>query len=90
MERYRRVNEHHATIPRNFWFEEWEREGIVGFCIDHPREGHLRLPFVMLDRDIVGLSPASAWRVLSKAGLPNRCNRKPGKKDAGCLTEATA
>jgi transposase InsO family protein len=37
----------------------------------------------MLDRDIVAVSPASVWRVLSRAGLLDRWNRKPSKKGTG-------
>jgi putative transposase len=62
------VNEHNAPIPRDFWLEEWEREAIIRFCIDNPLEGY-RLTFMMLDQNIVAVSPTSVWRVLSKAGL---------------------
>jgi hypothetical protein len=29
IERYGKVNEHNASIPRDFWLEEWEREAII-------------------------------------------------------------
>ena len=38
---------------------------------------------MMLDRDIVAVSPSSTWRVLSKCGLLNRWNTKPSKKGTG-------
>jgi len=38
---------------------------------------------MMLDRDIVAVSPASVWRVLSGAGLLDRWNKKPSKKGTG-------
>jgi transposase InsO family protein len=38
---------------------------------------------MMLDRDIVAVSPASTWQVLSKAGLLERWNKKPSKKGTG-------
>lgn len=83
MDRYGKANEHNAPIPRDFWLEEWEREAIIRFCIDNPLEGYRRLTFMMIDRDIVAVSPASTWRVLSKAGLLDRWNKKPTKKGTG-------
>lgn len=83
MDRYGKANEHNAPIPRDFWLEEWEREVIIRFCIENPFEGYRRLTFMMLDRDIVAVSPASTWRVLSKAGLLDRWNKKPSKKGTG-------
>jgi len=83
MDRYGKANEHNAPIPRDFWLEEWEREAIIQFCIDNPLEGYRRLTFMMLDRDIVAVSPASTWRVLSKAGLLDKWNKKPSKEGTG-------
>ena len=34
---------------------------------------------MMLDADIVAVSPASVWRVLSRAGLLRKWNGKPSK-----------
>jgi putative transposase len=83
MDRFGKANEHNAAIPRDFWLEEWEREAIIRFCVDNPLEGYRRLTFMMLDRDIVAVSPASTWRVLSKAGLLAKWNKKPSKKGTG-------
>lgn len=85
IERYGKVNEHNASIPRDFWLEEWEREAIIRFCIENPLEGYRRLTFMMLDRNIVAVSPTSTWRVLSKAGLLDRWNRKASKKGTGFI-----
>jgi len=38
---------------------------------------------MMLDADIVAVSPASVWRVLSRAGLLRKWSRKPSKKGSG-------
>jgi hypothetical protein len=45
--------------------------------------GYRRLTFMMLDADIVAVSPASVWRVLSRAGLLRKWNGKPSKKGTG-------
>ncbi len=38
---------------------------------------------MMLDADIVAVSPASVWWVLSRAGLLRKWNGKPSKKGTG-------
>jgi putative transposase len=81
--RYGKVNEHNAAIPRDFWLEPWEREAIIRFSTDNPLEGYRRLTFMMLDKDIVAVSPATTWRILSGAGLLQRWNKKPTKKGTG-------
>ena len=81
--RYGKANEHNGLIPRDFWLEPWEREAIIRFALDHPLEGYRRLTFMMLDRDIVAVSPSSTWRVLGKAGLLKKWNRKNSAKGTG-------
>jgi transposase InsO family protein len=81
--RYGKANEHNAPIPRDFWLEERERQAIIGFYHNNPLEGYRRLTFMMLDQNIVAVSPASTWRVLSQAGLLDKWNKKPSKKGTG-------
>jgi transposase InsO family protein len=38
---------------------------------------------MMLDADIVAVSPTSVWRVLNEAGLLNRWNKKPSLRGTG-------
>jgi putative transposase len=82
-ERYGRVNEHNAWVPRDFWLEDWEKQAIVGFHLKNPLEGYRRLTFMMLDQDIVAVSPSSVWRVLRHAGLLRKWNGKASKKGSG-------
>ena len=82
-ERYGRVNEHNGWIPRDFWLEAWEKQAIVAFHLKNPLEGYRRLTFMMLDRDVVAVSPASVWRVLSQAGLLAKWNGQPSRKGTG-------
>jgi transposase-like protein len=83
IERYGKVNEHNAPIPRDFWLEDWERQAIISFCLDNPLEGYRRLTFMMLDSDVVAVSPVTTWRVLSKAGLLAKWNKKKSLKGTG-------
>lgn len=82
-QRYGKVNEHNALIPRDFWLEDWERQAIINFYQKNPLEGYRRLTFMMLDQDVVAVSPSSVYRVLSAAGLLRRWNNKPSKKGTG-------
>ncbi|MGB2886093.1 MAG: DDE-type integrase/transposase/recombinase, partial [Candidatus Acidiferrales bacterium] len=82
-ERYGRVNEHNGWVPRDFWLEPWEKEAIIGFHRKNPLEGYRRLTFMMLDADVVAVSPSSVWRVLQRAGLLSRWKRKPSRKGTG-------
>jgi putative transposase len=82
-ERYGRVNQHNGWIPRDFWLEDWEKQAIIGFHLKNPLEGYRRLTFMMLDADVVAVSPASVWRVLSRAGLLSKWKGKPSQKGTG-------
>jgi putative transposase len=81
--RYGKVNEHNGWIPRDFWLEDWEKQAILAFHWEYPLEGYRRLAFMMLDLNVVAVSPTSVWRVLSEAGLLQRWNVKPSKKGTG-------
>ena len=82
-DRYGKVNEHNAWVPRDWWLQDWEKEAIVRFHQQHPLEGYRRLGFMMLDADVVAVSPTSVYRVLKKAGLMNRHHPGPSKKGKG-------
>jgi len=81
--RYGLANEHNGKIPRDFWLEDWEREAILAFHDRHPLEGYRCLTFMMLDADVVAVSPSSVYRVLRQAGRLDRWNRKPSSKGLG-------
>src|SRR5262245_31435719 len=73
-ERYGKANEHNGLVPRDHWLEPWEKQAIIEFHYQYPLEGYRRLTFMMLDRAIVAVSPASTYRVLRQAGLLQRWN----------------
>jgi transposase InsO family protein len=82
-ERYGKANEHNAWVPRDFWLEDWEKKAIIDCHLKNPLEGYRRLTFMMLDQDVVAVSPSSVWRVLGQAGLLSKWNGKPSKKGTG-------
>ena len=82
-DRYGKVNEHNAWIPRDFWLTDDEKRAIIDYYHDHSLEGYRRLCYMMMDADIVAVSPSSVYRVLSNAGLLNKWNGKKSKKGTG-------
>lgn len=80
---YGKVQKHNGWIPRDYWLEAWEKQAIVEFRKVHPLEGYRSLTYMMLDRNIVAVSPSSVYRVLKAAGLLQRWNRKVSKKGTG-------
>jgi putative transposase len=69
VQRFGKVNEHNAWVPRDHWLTQDENARICSFARQHPSEGYRRMTFMMLDADVVACSPASVYRVLRKAGL---------------------
>jgi transposase InsO family protein len=72
--RYGKVNEHNHWIPRDFWLQGWEKQAIVNYFLEHPGQGYRRLTYMMLDANIVAVSPSTTYRILSQAGLLKRWN----------------
>lgn len=82
-QRYGKANEHNGQVPRDSWLEDWEREAILVYHDRHPLEGYRSLTFMMLDDDVVAVSPASVYRVLKTAGRLDRRGNVPSKKGTG-------
>ena len=59
------------------------KASIIEFYRQHPLEGYRRLTYMMLDADIVAVSPTSVWRVLNREGLLSQWSRKPSVKGRG-------
>lgn len=82
-QRYGRANEHNGKIPRDFWLQDGERQAILDFHEAHPLEGYRRLTYMMIDRDVVAVSPSTVYRVLKAANRLDRWNRAPSSKGQG-------
>jgi transposase InsO family protein len=81
--RFGKVNEHNAWIPRDHWLDDWEKQAVLDFESRYPLEDYRRLAFMMLDADVVAVSPSSVYRVLKQAGRIERFNGKPSRKGGG-------
>lgn len=85
IQRFGLANEHNRKVPRDHWLEEWEKQAIINYFKEYPLEGYRRLCFMMLDADIVAVSPSSVYRVLSQAGLLLPWEPKKSKKGNGFI-----
>ena len=81
--RYGLANEHNGQVPRDWWLEDWEKQAILDYHDSHPLDGYRRLTFMMLDDDIVAVSPSSVYRVLKQANRLDRKWNKTSKKGTG-------
>jgi len=70
-------NKHNGKMPRMNWILPWERDAIIAYRHGHREEGYRPLTYMMLDENVVAVSPSTTYRVLKGAGLLSRWN--PGK-----------
>ena len=82
-QRYGQTNQHNGRVPRDFWLQESEKQAILDFQELYPLEGYRRLTYMMIDSDIVAVSPSSVFRVLRDAGRLRRWAQRPSKKGTG-------
>jgi putative transposase len=80
---YGKENFHNGLIPRDYWLLPSEREAIIKYYLEHSRVGYRALTYMMLDADVVAVSPATTYRVLKSAGLMRCWNGLKSKKGTG-------
>ena len=74
---------HNGRIPRDFGREEEEKAQILAFHDLDPVEGYRRLADMMLDADVVAVSPSRVYRVLTAAGQLAPREGTPSQKGTG-------
>ncbi len=89
-DRYGQANEHNGLVPRDFWLEDWERQAILDFHDRHPLDGYRRLAFMMLDDDVVAVSPSTVDRTLKTAGRLDHRKLSPSNKGTGIVQPLVA
>jgi len=82
-QRYGKTNQHNGRVPRDFWLQNWEKKAILDFQQLYATEGYRRLTYMMIDADVVAVSPSSVFRVLRDAGRLRRWAHTPSKKGQG-------
>lgn len=65
-------------VPKSHHLLDWERQAIIEYKREHPELGYRRLTFMMLDEEIVAVSPSSVLNVLQQANLSRRWTPGPG------------
>jgi len=81
--RYGEENRHNGQIPRDYWITEAEKTSVIEYFQEHSQEGYRRLTYMMIDENVVAISPASVHRILSAAGLMGRRTRRSSSKGKG-------
>lgn len=87
---YGKDYQHNGSIPRDHWLRPWERDAILSFHFAHPLDGYRRLTYMMLDHDVVAVSPSSVYRVLSDAGVLNRNSSNKTKAKGSGFAQPSA
>jgi putative transposase len=82
-QRYGEENRHNAPVPRRYWLAEWEKDAILAYYAEHQEEGYRRLTYMMLDADVVAVSPSSVYRVLKAADVLRKWGKTTTKKGQG-------
>ncbi len=82
-QRFGQTNRHNGKVPRDFWLQDSEKKAILDYQERYPLEGYRRLTYMMMDADVVAVSPSSVFRVLSEAGRLRRGTHKASKKGTG-------
>jgi transposase InsO family protein len=61
---------------------EEEKEAVIRYALEHPKDGYRRLCWQMMDEDVAYMSPSSVYRVLDDADLLYRWkrSRRSGEK----------
>jgi len=79
-------NYHNGRIPKFNRILPWEKDEIITYAKSHPAEGYRRLTYMMLDENVVAVSPSTTYRVLKNVGLLNRWNQtKTSSKGKGFI-----
>lgn len=76
-------NQHNGKVPKKHWVLPEEKAAIVAYCTPRLEEGYRRLTYMMLDADVVAVSPSTVYRVLKKNDLLNRWNKASKVKQTG-------
>lgn len=83
-------NQHNGHCIREHWILPQERQAIIKYCRHRTDEGYRRLTYMMIDEDIVYVSPSTTYRVLKQAGLLSRWNTDDQKITKRPFVQPTA
>jgi transposase InsO family protein len=76
-------NCHNGLIPKKHWLLAWERQAIINYAKANPNEGYRRMTFMMLDENVVAVSPSSVYRILKSENLLDILDCSESSKGTG-------
>ena len=76
-------NRHNGQIPRRHWITDDEKKKVLDYQALHPDEGYRMLTYMMMDDEVVAVSPSTTYRVLSAADRLSKWDRKRSTKGDG-------
>jgi transposase InsO family protein len=76
-------NQPHGVQPKPSWLTESEKAAIINYYANHRQTGYRRLAYMMLDENVVAVSPSSVYRIIHTAGLLWATTANPSKKGTG-------
>jgi putative transposase len=82
-QRQGQANQHNGHIPKAHWLLAWEKAAIESYARQHPELGYRCLSYMMLDENVVAVSPSRVQRVLQAAGLLQKWVTPPSRKGQG-------
>ena len=83
VKRQGQANQHNSQLPKQNWLTEAEKEAIVAYQSRHRGTGYRRMCYMMLDENVVAVSPSSVYRVLKEANLLHKAAQGSSKKGQG-------
>ena len=83
LKRQGQENRHNAPLPKQHWLTTAEQEAIVTYLTSHRDTGYRRLSYMMLDENVVAVSPSSVYRLLLARDLIRPSQAKPSRKGQG-------
>ena len=83
VQRQGQENQPNGVQPKHHWLTEMEKAAIINYYAAHRQTGYRRLAYMMLDADVVAVSPSSVYRVLLEAGLLRATTAQPSSKGQG-------
>jgi putative transposase len=83
VKRYGKKNAHNGYIPRGFWITESEKQAVVEYYNEHKEDGYRSITYQMMDKNIVAMSPATVYRILTAEGVMRSKSSRSSNKGEG-------
>ena len=84
MEASGNLEDSYTKVPNLNATLNWEIDATIKYALLNPKESYRRLSYLMIDEDIVYLTPSTVYRILSERDLLcryKRSDRSPGRYD---------